>query len=199
MPQNHEIRKMSREALARNWGTAILACILVLIFTGIIPNILSDDYGFILILLISGPFDFGLAFFFLTLIREKKSDINNIFSGFKLFGQTLGLFIVMLVFIILWSLLLIIPGIIAAYSYSMAFFIMVDNKDITVMDAIRQSKTMMYGHKTRLFTLHLSFLGWILLSIISCGIGFVWVGPYIKTAQAIFYNELKNESFKKIE
>ena len=91
----------------------------------------------------------------------------------------------------LWSLLLIIPGIVASFAYSMTFFIMADNPNLSANDAIRVSKEMMKGHKAELFWLELSFLGWILLGFLSFGIGFLWIWSYIYTAKAIFYHEIR--------
>ncbi len=96
-------------------------------------------------------------------------------------------------YILLWTLLLIIPGIIAGLSYSMVYFILAENPTISPMDAIRQSKEMMYGHKTEMFMLSLSFIGWCLLGVLSLGIGFLWIGSYMQTSMAIFYQELKAE------
>ena len=88
-------------------------------------------------------------------------------------------------------LLLIVPGIIAAISYSMAFFIQRDNPDMKAMEAIDASKKMMYGYKWKYFCLGLRFLGWFILGILSCGIGFLWILPYLYISTAKFYIDLK--------
>ncbi|GHT57847.1 hypothetical protein FACS18945_2990 [Bacteroidia bacterium] len=90
-----------------------------------------------------------------------------------------------------WSLLLIIPGIIAAISYSMTFYIIADDPAISAMDAINKSKKMMYGYKMKYFCLSLRFLGWALLCILTLGIGFLWLMPYIQVTFAKFYDDLK--------
>ena len=96
------------------------------------------------------------------------------------------------VFLALWSMLFIIPGIVKYYSYSMTFYILRDNPDMLANDAITASRQMMNGHKLRLFCLHLSFIGWILLSVLTLGIGLLFVFPYMQTAQAAFYEDLRN-------
>jgi uncharacterized membrane protein len=116
-----------------------------------------------------------------------------IFEGFNDFGRSFVAVLLTSIYILLWTLLLIIPGIIAGLSYSMVYFILAENPTISPMDAIRQSKEMMYGHKTEMFMLSLSFIGWCLLGVLSLGIGFLWIGSYMQTSMAIFYQELKAE------
>ena len=103
-----------------------------------------------------------------------------------------GMFLVA-VFTFLWSLLLIIPGIIKAYSYAMTPYILEEHPELTANQAIDRSRAMMKGHKFDLFWLHLSFIGWFLLALLSLGIGYFWLAPYIDTAQAAFYQDLKAE------
>ena len=90
-------------------------------------------------------------------------------------------------FVTLWSLLFIIPGIIASYRYALAPYLMTENPEIGVMEAISRSKELMRGNKARLFCLQFSFLGWILLCILTLGIGSLWLSPYMKAAEAAFY------------
>jgi uncharacterized membrane protein len=89
-------------------------------------------------------------------------------------------------------LLLIIPGIIAAISYSMTFYILADDNSLTAMEAIDKSKAMMEGYKLKYFYLSLRFLGWALLAILTFGIGFLWLAPYMMVASAKFYDDIKN-------
>jgi len=97
----------------------------------------------------------------------------------------------MLVFTLLWALLLVVPGIIAAIRYSMAYYILNDNPEIGAMDAIRRSKEMMEGHKMRFAEMWLSFLGWFLLGIFTFGLGMIYAIPYYRAAKANFYLDLK--------
>lgn len=106
------------------------------------------------------------------------------------FGKAFLVPFLMILFVYLWSLLLIIPGIIMAYAYSMSVYVSKDNPELSAMDAIRTSKELMRGHKWDLFVLDLSFIGWILLAMLTCGLGFVFLTPYIETAHAEFYREL---------
>jgi uncharacterized membrane protein len=97
----------------------------------------------------------------------------------------------MFVFILLWMLLLIIPGIIAALSYSMTFYIIADDETMDAMEAIDKSKAMMDGYKWKYFCLALRFVGWALLCILTLGIGFFWLMPYMQVTNAKFYEDVK--------
>lgn len=97
------------------------------------------------------------------------------------------------IYIILWMFLLIIPGIIKAYSYSMAPYIVKDNPEIGADAAIRESMKMMKGYKMKLFLLDLSFIGWAILALLTLGLGLILLEPYMYSARAVFYEELKAE------
>ena len=97
------------------------------------------------------------------------------------------------IFTMLWSLLFIIPGIIKAYAYSMTPYIIADNPEIDAMKAIEMSQEMMKGHKMELFFLHLSFIGWYILTIFTFGIGMFFLMPYVQTSVANFYVELRGK------
>ena len=126
------------------------------------------------------------------LIEIALSDkVENIFEGFQNFKSAVGAYLLMLLFIFLWMLLLIIPGIIAAFSYSMTFYILADDPSISPMDAIDKSKAMMKGKKWKYFLLNLRFLGWALLCLLTFGIGFLWLIPYIQVSIAKFYDDIK--------
>ena len=101
--------------------------------------------------------------------------------------------LLMNIFIFLWSLLLLIPGIIKAFSYAMTPYILKEYPELSANQAIELSRKMMRGHKFDLFWLNLSFVGWFFLCLLTLGIGFVWFLPYVQTANAAFYQEVKNE------
>ena len=130
----------------------------------------------------------GFTIYALKVSRLENAGVGTIFDGFAIFLKFIGLIILESVFIILWSMLLIIPGIIASYRYAMATYIMIDNPDMSILDCIRESKRMMQGRKAELFILHLSFLGWSILSIIPF-VSF-WVLPYAAVTEANYYNAL---------
>ena len=101
-----------------------------------------------------------------------------------------GMFL-MYIFIALWSLLFLIPGIIKMFSYAMTPYILEENPELTAGEAIDRSRAMMKGHKFDLFWLYLSFIGWFFLGFLTLGIGMLWISPYLETAQAAFYEEVK--------
>ena len=99
----------------------------------------------------------------------------------------------------LWSLLFIIPGIVAGFSYAMTDYILAENPELTADEAITQSKTMMYGNRFRLFCLQFSFIGWDILATLAFGIGHLWLTPYKQAAYAAFYREVSGTEYNEDE
>jgi uncharacterized membrane protein len=193
---NSELRSSTREQLKGKWGTAILLCLIFSIICGLpgyIPYL-----GAIISILLSGPLTLGLATCFLKLVRHEPFMFENLFDGFKKFSSSVIAQLLITIFVFLWSLLLLIPGIIAYYRYSMVFYILSDNPEISAMDALKRSKEMMVGFKWKLFCLHLSFIGWALLGILTLGIGYLWLTPYIYGSIANFYENLKTTQLNKV-
>ena len=112
-----------------------------------------------------------------------------LFERFDIFFKAVGLQLFIGFFVLLWSLLFIIPGIVAGFRYAMAPYIMAENPDIGIREAVNLSKQMMAGHKGRLFGLRLSFILWDFLALIPLGIGVLWLNPFKNTAEAVFYAE----------
>ena len=138
-------------------------------------------------------FMLSYAMIYLDLTIGKRPKTGDLFAGFKAFGKALWLCIVMTFFISLWSLLLVVPGIVKAYSYSQAFFILAENPNMRAIDALRESKKIMHGKKWDLFVLELSFIWWILLGVVTFGLAYIWVGPYMYATFANFYLGIKGE------
>ena len=136
---------------------------------------------------------FGLSFCIVYLKLTKKEDISvgNIFDGFNKTGRALWLNIIITFFAFLWTCLLVIPGIIKQYAYSMAYYVLADNPELTAREALNKSKEMMKGHKFELFVLQLSFIGWYMLVGVTFGIAAIYVIPYISATTANFYNSIK--------
>ena len=200
-----QLKRIAKEKLKGNWVSAIVVCVVVIILTnGInLSYTISDtikygrsirtgfNLGDLLQLILGGPMALGMTSYFMNLIRDEDTRIEDTFSGFKNFASAFLVQLLAGIFVLLWTILLIIPGIIAALSYSMIYYILKDNPDLSAMDVIRESKKLMDGEKGRLFILGLSFIGWIIVGIITAGIGFLWIGPYINAAMAAFYEDLK--------
>jgi len=187
--ENSVLMKNAWESLRGKWATVIPA---TLIYSLVLVVQKIPKAGVILGLVVAGPMTLGFSMFILRLSRAQDIRLENIFDGFKNLGNAIGAGILKWVFVFLWSLLLIIPGIVALYSYSMTFYIMADDPTIGPLDAIRKSKSMMMGNKWKIFFLALRFLGWTLLSILTLGIGFLWLFPYATMANAKFYDDIKN-------
>lgn len=184
-----ELRFTARNQLRGQWGIAVLISAVFMIISGI-PNAIPD-VGSVISIILTGPLTLGIISCFMKLVRKQHFKFENLFDGFKNFTSSFILQILITLFVLLWALLLIIPGIIAAYRYSMSFYILYDNPNIGAMEALESSKIIMMGNKWRLFCLHLSFIGWALLSVLSLGIGFLWLVPYMNTSMANFYEDLK--------
>lgn len=136
---------------------------------------------------IGGVVRFGQCSFHLNLINHREARFSDLFSQFYRIWDGIRMQIVMGFFVFLWSLLLFIPGIIASYRYAMVPYLMAEFPDLKVMEAMRESKRLMAGNKGRLFCLHLSFIGWALLSALTLGIGTLWLTPYSTAAETAFY------------
>ena len=179
----------ARESLSGNWGLAIATFLVYGIIISIFQVI--PTVGSVLALFIAGPMLVGVSMFSLSLSRGESARLEQIFEGFKNYGTVLGAYLLMVLFIFLWMLLLIIPGIIAAIAYSQTFYILAEDDAISSMDALKKSKEMMDGYKWKYFCLGLRFIGWALLCIRTLGIGFLWLSPYIQISYAKFYEDIK--------
>lgn len=140
--------------------------------------------------LLGGPVKLGYCRYLLKLHDGEEGDMKDLFSQFDRFADGFLLSLLTSIYIFLWTLLFIIPGIVAAYKYAMAPFIMLENPGMKAGEAIDASKKMMYGHKGELFILDLSFIGWALLSILTMGVGSLWLNPYTNASYAAFYRHL---------
>ncbi len=133
----------------------------------------------------------GFNAYILKMIRGEEPIREDIFQFVGNILPIAAISLLLLLFIFLGGILLIIPGIIMALGYSMVFYIYADNQDLTPMDYLEKSRKMMKGYKWNYFVFGLSFIGWILFSIITLGIGLIWTVPYVCIAEAIYYDELK--------
>lgn len=146
----------------------------------------------LLTLFFCSPIRYSLSRVYLGLIEGKRVKFSMFATGYtEAWGKSILLSFLTWIFTILWSFLFVIPGIIKAYSYRMAFFILADNPELSANEALQKSKEMMKGHKLDLFVLDLSFIWWFLLVAITFGVASIYVAPYIGATQANFYKSLK--------
>lgn len=186
---NKVLMTQARESLSGKWGLTMgTYVVFTLVSIGIaqIPIL-----GQIINILITGPIAIGFAIFALALSRKQEAKFSQVIDGFQKFGTGVCTYLLQLIFVFLWMLLLIIPGIIAQLSYAMTYYIIAEDDKIGPLDAITKSKQMMNGNKWKLFCLQFRFLGWTLLCVLTFGIGFLWLIPYMMISFAQFYDDLK--------
>ena len=222
---NGRLMEMALASLSGQWAVSIGAAVLYQVVVGAAN--FTPYLNVLIMLLISGPMLLGLNRFFLNLARRRSPDVGQLFDGFKLFGKSIAAYLLVTLFICLWSLLALIPGIFAAIvipainktpemaillapllvalfilamipairaglAYSQTFYVLSDHPDVGAMEAIRRSQRMMDGNKWKFFCLGFRFVGWYLLSILTCLIGLLWVVPYQMATFAHFYDDVRN-------
>ncbi|MBB5225167.1 DUF975 family protein [Treponema ruminis] len=197
-----QYKKDALSTLKNNWSVPCLTAIVYLILTA-----LSSTGTGILSACVSGIVCVGMIFTFMKMIVAQHSVVTSAeaaekitFSSFLEGIETRWLSALLgslwnLLWVFLWSLLFVIPGIVKAYSYSMMFYVLAENPRIGAMKAMDISKVLTQGHKANLFVMDMSFLGWAFLCAISCGIGFVWLIPYMTMTETYAYYDLKRMAF----
>ncbi|MEG1737491.1 MAG: DUF975 family protein [Odoribacter sp.] len=189
---NNELRAAARLSLTNKWGiSAVVALVYILITAATTSLPIVGTLGGIFLIL---PLGYGVMVVFLKSFRGEEVEIGRLFDGFNDYWRIFGTMILVYLYTFLWSLLLIIPGIIKSYSYGLTSYILLDEPELKYDAAIQKSMAMMRGNKMKLFLLDLSFIGWGLLCILTLGIGFLWLSPYIYSARAAFYQDLKKEA-----
>ena len=183
-----DYRLIARSHLKGQWGMMI---VIGLIYTAIITG-LTYATANVGVWVVGGPLMVGLYSVSLALIRSGKISVSMLFSGFKNFSGNFLTYLLQNLYLCLWGLLFV-PLFIKPYSYALAMYIRADDPRIGADEAITLSRRMMDGYKWKLFCLHFSFIGWALLSVLSLGIGFLFLVPYMQAANAAFYEERKNE------
>lgn len=183
-----QIKRNAKKNLSGKWGLAIGLFLIMGLLIGI------TSFIFVGPIIIAGPLMLGFYICYLKMQRNQDVEFEELFSGFNNFVTSMVTYLLIFIYTFLWSLLFIIPGIIKALSYSMSLFILADNPNMKANEAITKSKEMMNGHKWELFLLYLSFIGWMLLTILTFGILVIYVGPYMYASLAAFYEEIKGPS-----
>lgn len=202
-----ELKEKAKESLNGKYGDAIGIVLLLFAIsfiigcaTGFLREILGlteNSYKILTNLasfIISGLFTFGYSSYFLKVSRDEDVEISELWSKINLFVPYIVVSILISVFTVLWSFLFIIPGIIAALSYSMTYYVMLDHPEMDPLTAIKESKRIMNGYKMDYFVLQLSFLGWAILGIFTFGILWLWLIPYMNVTVCNFYNHIKELS-----
>lgn len=147
----------------------------------------------VLAILVGAMLRLGEKNYYIKLLRGQATAFRDVFSRKSIFLKAAGMSLLVGLVCFLWALLLLVPGIMASYSYAMAEYLMAENPDISIGDAMEESKRMMYGHRWELFVLQLSFIGWEILGCLTLGIGLLFVTPYVHATEAAFFLNLKGE------
>lgn len=224
MKTNKEYKNDALAALKGNWAQAVLAAFAVMVLselsyamawgferlsvsglvekgTWVMPMltglmiVIMLSYLFFLVL----PVAVGMANSFNRLYFKSEGHVlENMKSlAFSDCGRSIAGMLMMSVVTSLYSLLLMVPGMIASLALFLVPYILKDNPELSVMETLRLSRRMMEGHKMQLFKLQLSFIGWILLGVLTLGVAFLWLIPYMMTALAAFYQDVKAEYLMK--
>lgn len=186
-----DYRRMAAQACKPYSGTLALITLLYIIIT------CALSYTGIGLLILGGPFTIGYIVLVKKVVAKETPIVNDIFSGFNdQLGDSIVTYILHEIFILLWTLLLIIPGIIKSYSYAMTFYVVKDEK-LSGTAAITRSRELMHGNKWKLFCLNLSYIGWIILSYFTLGILLLWIIPKMETARYMFYLHITGKDAEK--
>ena len=185
-----DLKARAKQMISGNIGMLIVCFIIVAVLEGVcnvIPLV-----GPIVSVCAMGPLTLGSAYIYLNLTRGFEPDVNILFSGFQRFVDTLVLTLLIGIFTFLWSLLFVVPGIIKAISYSQSYYILAEHPEMSGKEAMDASIEMMDGHKMDYFVLLLSFIPWMLLCGITCGIASLYVVPYMNATLVNFYEAIKS-------
>ncbi|VEU81053.1 DUF975 family protein [Haploplasma axanthum] len=190
--ESRDYKKQAWEMLRTNYWYILLVIVISFVIIGISSFVFW---------LFAGPLFVGVAGFVLKSYRNEKPDLVELFVPFQnKFLLSFVSFVLKRVFIFLWALLFIIPGIIKALAYSMTELIIADsNEELTATEAIQKSQELMHGNKMKLFMLYLSFIGWYILGIITLGVGLIFLQPYVEAAKVAFYLDIKDQDIEIIE
>ena len=218
MKTNQELKNSALAALKGNWAPAVLGAIFFTFatclitspgycanmaafdmpfFNSINPKLLKifSNSSFLLNFFLLYPLSLGYSVAHKELLQNGDAAItrNTVRLAFSDYVRNAVSILLVYLYTILWTLLFIVPGIIKGLAYSLTPFIVKDNPQLSPNEAINLSMKMMKGHKFDLFYLYLSFIGWILLAMLTLGIGLLWVIPYMQTSMAAFYLDVKND------
>ncbi len=187
-----ELKNLAKQQIKGNIGVLFL---MMLVIAGVsaLANLIPVVGSLATVLVITPAFGIAIVIVYLKLAQGINPDLKELFAHFDKFWGAFKVTFFTGLFTALWSLLLVIPGIIKAYSYSMSMYILAENPEIGALEAINRSKAMMNGHKMELFVLELSFIGWYLLVAVTFGIAGIWVVPYMSMTVTNFYNNIKNQ------
>ena len=198
-----ELKANAKAQIKGKIGILFLISLLISVISGIANLVLALIPGGSIVasIIITPAFTLSVVRVYLMLLGGNAPTAKDTFSGFNDFWSAFKVNFLVGLFTFLWSLLFFIPGIIKGISYSMSMYILAENKGKPALECIRESKAMTAGHKAELFVLGLSFCGWMLLGVLTLGIAFIWITPYMAATFTNAYASLKpatDESFDEV-
>ena len=197
---NQTYKDRALASLEGKWGSAAIATLIIAIITGGISTVITLPMGSDTVAglstngiwsLLCLPLEWGFTVYFLSLIRQEDIRYERLFEGYKDFIRTFLMEFLYCLAVAVGTCLFIVPGIILGIGLCMAPYILKDDPQISAMDALMKSWQMTRGHKTKLFWLGLSFIGWIILSLCTFGLGFFLLAPYMEATFAHYYEDIK--------
>ena len=196
MKRAREYRKESRVLLGHDlFGAKWMWALLMLLIVSAAVSAASGVTCGIAALVVAGPLEYGCIRVYLRVVRheDEHAEIKHLWAGFKgKIGQTFVVELLEFIYIFLWSLLLIIPGIIKSYAYAATMYL-VHEQDLSGNEAITASRRLMKGRKWKLFCLDLSFIGWYIVGLLCLGVGVLWVDTYHTMAKTLFFEDAMKE------
>ena len=197
---NQTYKDRALASLEGKWGSAAIATLIIAIITGGISTVITLPMGSDTVAGLSTnaiwsflclPLEWGFTVYFLSLIRQEDIRYERLFEGYKDFIRTFLMEFLYCLAVAVGTCLFIVPGIILGIGLCMAPYILKDDPQISAMDALMKSWQMTRGHKMKLFWLGLSFIGWIILSLCTFGLGFFLLAPYMEATFAHYYEDIK--------
>lgn len=188
------LMREARSILQPYWLISVGVCLVYAIVLGVPPEL--NTYGEWLSLLLAGPLNLGLCMYFLKISNSESPGIENIINGFQPLLQVLLLYFVSSLFIVLGLLLFILPGIVLSMGFSMSYYIMAEQQDITFVEALQKSWDLTQDHKMDLFLLNIRFIPWYVLGLLCLVVGVFVVIPWHQTTLALVYKEFKAKKLK---
>ena len=184
---NAELKEKARQQLQGNWVTAVIALIVLSVAMSVLSVTVIGT------LVAYGPLEAGMCILALKWAKGEKADLAAYFDGMKInLVNTIIAGVIISLLVAIGMFLFIVPGVIVALMFFPVIYLLVENPEMDWKTALQKSKTMMDGHMMEAFMLGLSFIGWFLLTIVTCGLAGYYMGPYMKQAFVNFYLELKN-------
>ena len=187
-----QLMRKARTLLEPHWILAIGVCLANAVMVAAPAEL--NSYGEIVSLLLAGPLQLGLCFFFLNLVKGKETRFELLFEGFKPLATVLLVYAIITVLTVVGLILLIVPGIVVALGFSMTYYIIAEDPEISFQTALEQSWKLTDGYKMELLELNMRFIPWYLLGLLCFIVGVFAVVPWHNTTLALYYHYLKENA-----